>query len=127
MKYIRKAQAIAAIFTIVFSSISCTTMKPVSWTEPAHIASQIEAGDKIEYRTSDGNIGKLKITSVNSEMIQGISQGKDKTVLIADIISLEKKEIDALKTTGLILGITAGIVIFIIAAVSSMDLSTPEP
>lgn len=126
----RNFTALIVILSMAFSNLACTTMKSIPWTESTHIASQIKPGDKIKYRTVDGEISQLKVTSVNDEMIKGTNRGLDKTVMIADLTSIEKIEINAGKTTLLVLGIVAGVAIVLaiaaIAAASSMDYSDWE-
>ena len=79
MRNFKKWASLTVIFSMAFSNISCTTMKPIdSITEPDQIVRQIKAGDVIRYQTGTGKIERLIVTSVNGETIQGISHRQDK-------------------------------------------------
>lgn len=122
---LKKIISLGVIFSMTFSSIACTTMKPISLTDPANFA-QIKAGDVIHYQTVSGQTEQLKITSVNDEMIRGTSQGQEKSIMVTDIRYIEKKEISAGKTSLLVLGILG--FLGIIAAVISNNVDfRPSP
>jgi len=118
----RKLATLVVSFLMTFSNIACTTMKPIGLiTEPNQIATQIKAGDEIQYRTDSGKIEKLKVTSVNGEMIQGTRQGQDIKVMIIDIKNIEKREFNPGKTTGLVLGIIAGVILVLVVAIANSN------
>ena len=99
----RKLTALVVIFSMAFSSIGCTTMKPILLIKPGDVTKQIKAGDTIQYRTAFGKTEELKVTAVSSEVISGTNSGQARQVRIADVESISKKQISAGKTSLLVL------------------------
>ena len=90
----RRLTALMVVFSMAFSSFGCTTMKPIPLTEPGDAVKQIKAGDKIQYRTALGRPETLKVTSVGDKVLRGTSEGQVKEVKVADVKSIEKREIN---------------------------------
>ena len=115
----RKLTALMVIFSMAFSSIGCTTMKPILLTKPGDVTKQIKAGDTIQYRTAFGETETLKVTSVSAEVLKGTYKGQVKEVKIADVKFIGKREIDTVGTS-----LIAGVVLLVLSAVVGGSVDT---
>jgi len=100
----RKLTALIVIVSMASSSMACMAMKPIAVDEPGEITTYIKAGDTLQYRTRSGEVETLRVTAVNGEMLQGVSDGQQRTIVIADMESIGKEGSGILRTPGLSLG-----------------------
>lgn len=92
----------------IFSLISCTSMKPVSHTDPEE---PIAFKDHIIIYEKSGRIIDMKVVSVDEHAITGslvVEPLKSVTIPFADIEKIEIESIDGGKTT---LAVVGGIVL----------------
>jgi hypothetical protein len=101
------------ILVICLLLASCTSYKVVQI--PENIESDIHEGDTVKIVTKDGRDLEFKVVSVTSEGVIGENQ---QVIRFSDVAKLEKREVSAIKTAGLIvlglaalLGIVLGIAI----------------
>ena len=94
---------------------SCTSYKVVQI--PDNIESEIHEGDIVKIVTKDGRDLEFKVVSVTSEGVIGENQ---QVIRFSDVVQLEKQEVSATKTAGLIVvGLAALFVILLVVAVSA--------
>ena len=117
--YVRKVIVLIVILSICFSNFACMTMKPIPLTEPGNVRNEIKLGDTIQYQTTFGKTEKLKITSVGDGILKGTSNGQVREVMIADMQSIERKEVSAVTTTLVALGT----ILLPIAIIAATELS----
>jgi len=102
----------SVVLVICLLLASCTSYKVVQI--PDDIGSDIHEGDIIKIVTRDGRDLEFKVVSVTSEGIIGENQ---QVVHFSDVAKLEKQEVSATKTAGLIvLGLAALFVILLAVA-----------
>jgi len=83
---------------------------------PDNIESEIHAGDTVKIVTKDGRDLEFKVVSVTSEGVIGENQ---QVIPFSDVAKLEKREVSAIKTAGLIvLGLVAMLGIILGVAIS---------
>jgi hypothetical protein len=90
---------------------ACSALRPVETSTAAaqqQIASGqlLKPGDKVRLITADGKAHELTVTAIDAD---GTVEGKPESVRIADIVTVEKRELAVGKTTGLVLGIVIGL------------------
>jgi glucose dehydrogenase len=94
---------------------SCTSYTVVQI--PDNIESEIHEGDTVKIVTKDGRDLEFKVVSVTSEGVIGENQ---QVIRFSDVAKLEKQEVSATKTAGLIVvGLAALFVILLVVAVSA--------
>lgn len=76
--------------------------------QPGHLTEQLQAGDRVRLETKDGNKYRLAILKIEDGMIHG----KRQSVKAADVVSVQRSEIDAGKSLGLGGLIAAGAGVF---------------
>lgn len=81
--------------------ISCTSLRPVRSDE---VHTTLKAGDTVQIVTKDGTQTTFEIVAVTTEAIVG----RDHRIAFTDIAELQKREISAGKTAGLVAAILAG-------------------
>ena len=103
----------SVVLIICLLLTSCTSYKVVQI--PDNIESEIHEGDIVKIVTKDGRDLEFKVVSVTSEGVIGENQ---QVIRFSDVAKLEKREVSAIKTAGLIvlglaalLGIILGIAI----------------
>ena len=87
---------------VVLSMVGCTTIQPLT-VNPSQLSSTLKRGDKVEVVTSGGQQLSFKIDTVDATGLQGGGQ----RVAYNDIQSISRKEIDAKRTTLVVLGVVA--------------------
>lgn len=93
--------SIVLVMCVLLSS--CTSYKVVQI--PDNIESEIHEGDTVKIVTKDGRDLEFKVVSVTSEGVIGENQ---QVIRFSDVAKLEKREVSAIKTAGLIvLGLAA--------------------
>ncbi len=111
MKNLRKQLVILVSFCLC----ACTTFQPLAGSGPiaddiraaAAAGTDLKPGDRIRLTTTDGSIYEFRITDITDDLISGT----EASVPIADIVTLEVREHDTGKPTGLV----AGIVLIVLA------------
>lgn len=95
---------------------ACTSMRAIDDVNQQDLSQKIEVGDLVSLTTRDGQHYDLTVTRVDDAMLVG-RDGSDKSwhVRRAAIEQLEVKQVSALKTGGLMLGIIVGAVAVLFA------------
>ena len=94
-------------------SASCTSFRLVKSDD---ITGSLKAGDTVKVLTRDGRERELEVSSVEVDAIVG----KSERVVLADVALVERREIHAGKTVGLVLGVLgAALVVFVIVALAA--------
>jgi hypothetical protein len=105
------------VITVCASLMACTTLRSVpDWqTPPAPVqkADQgLKPGDKIIVTTTGNLKAELVFVALNTDMLQGTGKDRKLMEIPRDQISLvERSEISALKTTGLVGGLALAVLI----------------
>ncbi len=102
-------KSIIYLVLIAFTA-GCTTMRPLPATDALSLASQIEVGDKIKIMRIDDTDVTFKVSAVSDE---GIS-GDGMFVAYSDIRQVQVSQ----GSSGMTLGLVAGIVILVGLAAS---------
>lgn len=97
---VQGARVVSIILIAALMLMSCTSVKTV---RPADIPSSLKEGDTVKVVTNDGTEREFKIVTVTPEAIVG----EDQRIEFADIMRVEKREIDAGKTAALGAGVLA--------------------
>jgi hypothetical protein len=104
-----KVLAKAVVLTVCITQVACTTLRPVNDWQPPATSTQatgttgLKPGDHITVTTTSQQ-AELQFTRLTADALEG-TVGKDKAVVQiprAEILHVERKEIDGLKTAGLI-------------------------
>lgn len=94
-------------------STACANYHVLKTQQPS-LRDNLKEGDIVRVVTNDGSALQLKILEITDEAIIGDDQGllarNKRTIPINEISNLEKKQISAGKTAGLITGIVAGVI-----------------
>jgi hypothetical protein len=96
------------LILIVMLGSGCTSMRPVSLGSGTQDR-PISSGDKLKIETHDGRVVKLDVVRVADGRIEGVHEGVD----LADVASIERKEVSKWKTGLLVLafGVLFGMLI----------------
>lgn len=98
------------VLTVCTSLMACTTLRPVNdWQPPATStqpsgATSLKPGDHITVTTKDKQKAELDFLALTADALEGTA-GKDKQlvkILREKVYRVERKEIDGMKTAGLI-------------------------
>jgi hypothetical protein len=92
----------------MMGNTACTSMQTVHASEQAVTASKIRVGDKVTLNYTDGSSEQIKVTDIGVEEISGTAD--DGRLIVAnydEVISLDHKEIEVLKTAGAAVGVVA--------------------
>jgi len=92
----------------MIGNTGCTSMQTIHASEQAVTASKIRAGDKVTLNYTDGSSEQIKVTDIGPEEISGTAD--DGRMIIADydeVISLDRKEVEVIKTAGAVVGVAA--------------------
>lgn len=105
-------QWLVALVAIAFLfSISCANYTVIKAQQPS-LQDNLKEGDIVRVFTKDGRDLQLRILDITDEAIIGDDQRllarNKKTIAIDEISSLEKKQLSAGKTAGLVAGILVG-------------------
>jgi hypothetical protein len=90
------------VLVICLLLASCTSYKVVQI--PENRESEIHEGDTVKIVTKDGRDLQFKVVSVTSEGVIGENQ---QVIRFSDVAKLEKREVSAIKTAGLIVLVLA--------------------
>jgi hypothetical protein len=101
--------AVAATLTAYLGA--CTTLQPLPESAGPPSAA-IHVGDTVRITTRDGQPHELRITSVSPESVCGAAACID----TREVASVERQEIDPLKTTLLVVGVAALVALIVAAA-----------
>ena len=105
----------SVVLVICLLLTSCTSYTVVQI--PDNIESEIHEGDIVKIVTKDGRDLEFKVVSVTSEGVIGENQ---QVIRFSDVAKLEKQEVSATKTAGLIVvGLAALFVILVVVVVSA--------
>lgn len=107
---LQQARCISAALLAAWILVSCTSLRPVRSDE---VQRSLKAGDTVSVVTKDGRQAEFEIVAVTAEAIVG----KDQWIELADIAELQKREISAGKTAGLV-----GAVLGVVALVALLAL-----
>jgi len=92
----------------MIGNTGCTSMQTIHASEQAVTASKIRTGDKVTLNYTDGSSEQIKVTDIGPEEISGTAD--DGRMIIADydeVISLDRKEVEVIKTAGAVVGVAA--------------------
>jgi hypothetical protein len=102
------------VITVCANLMACTTLHPVAdWDPPAASATASSAkglkpGDHIVVTTTANLTAELDFTRLTADALEG-TIGKDKRIVEIprnQIQGVERREVDALRTTGTVIGVT---------------------
>ena len=110
-------KSIIWIVLLTFTT-ACTSMQPITATSPAMWQEQLEAGDEVHIRRTDGSEVMFVIEEVDAD---GISGGGF-AVAYADIDELDARKLSAPRSTGLGIGILFGVVLIGLLLIDEDDI-----
>lgn len=93
----------AGVFLSGMVLVSCTVMRPLNYA-PEQLQQELRQGQKVQITTTDGRQLRFTVDHVDNA---GISDGSQ-VIPFGDIQSIRRQQIDATRTTLLILGVIAG-------------------
>lgn len=111
---IKMVSAIIIILMVVLPG--CTSMLPINGANThQEILENINPGDLIHVETFDGSKHEILVESISLEAVKG----EEIEIPLDQIKTIEKKQISALKTTGVLIGLY-----YLFAAIASVALIT---
>lgn len=120
---IRTKQLLTVILCVVMlGNIGCTTMHSVHGSPEALAEKKIRVGDKVTLHTVTGRSIEAKLTNIGEESVSATTTtGQHVEIDYDDLLSLDHKEVEVLKTAGAAVGVVAlGAVLVSAAAVGTM-------
>jgi hypothetical protein len=122
LQYVRNL----VVATAAVSLAACTTVRQLSpgqsgncaLAPAADPADQVQPGDDLVIRMKDGRMVTLRVGAVEPRSIAGAASGQASPVQVEcdQIESLERREVDKVRTTVLVVGVVALVALFIAAA-----------
>jgi hypothetical protein len=82
---------------------ACMTTKPLNASDPAQLRADLKRGDRVELVTRSGQQLKFVIESVDDDGLRGAGQ----SVAYGDIRSIDRTQIDMMRTGLIALGVVA--------------------
>ena len=110
-KMLVRKKLLSMVLVTTLMSVSCTSYKAV---QVPILESHLKEGDTVRVVTTDNRDVRFKITNLTPDAIDGENQH----ILLKDIVTLEKQQISAAKTSGLVGGILV-VTMGIIAAIAA--------
>lgn len=101
--------ALLLVFCIAqLGNIGCTSLETVHGSPEALAQKNIRVGDRVTLQYVTGHSERVKLTEIGSEFLTGIADdGRTIEVAYADLLSLDHKKIEVLKSAGAAVGIVA--------------------
>jgi len=101
-----------ALVLLLSLCAACTTMRPVPVdTVGSQIRSQVQAGDTVRVLTQDNRSETIQVTALGDTALVGTAAGARVEVPYQAIQRLEVRQVSGAKTTGLIIGVVAAILL----------------
>jgi hypothetical protein len=97
---------ISSLLIIGASASGCTTMRPITPT-PTAIEETVRPGDKVRVTTRDNRELEFEVQEITENRLVG----EQVKVTFSDIGNIERKESNPVKTTGLVVGVLAGMIL----------------
>jgi hypothetical protein len=113
VNYLKRAGVFLTIAAVVAASSGCQTMRtvtPLTGPTATHAFSRIEIGDLVSVEMRDGTRHRFEVSRIESDALVADDGRKYPR---GEIVGLEHENVDARRTTGLVLGITVGFYIFV--------------
>ena len=115
----------ALLVTLCFAMIGnagCTTMHHVNGSPEALAEKKIKVGDKVTVHYTSGHSETLKLTEIGEDSLSGIADdGRSVEIDYDNLLSLDHKEVNVLKTAGAAVGVVVlGAVLVGAVAVGTM-------
>lgn len=106
MMYRLKTALLLALLVSIHCVTGCTSMQTVHGSPEAVAAMKIRTGDKVTLNYVSGHSEKVKLTALGSDSLTGMTEdGRTIEVAYDDLLSLEHKEVEVLKTAGAAVGV----------------------
>lgn len=103
----------------MFGTAGCTTMETVHASPEALAEKRVKVGDKVTLQYVTGHAEKAKLTNIGAESLTVMTDdGRALEVPYADLLSLDYKRVEVLKTAGA----TVGVVVLSAAVVAGAGL-----
>jgi hypothetical protein len=115
-----------ALLLILLASLpaitGCTSLQTVHGSPEAVAEMKIRVGDKVTLNYVTGHAEKVKLTVLGNESLTGVTEdGRTVVVAYDDLLSLEHKKVEVLKTAGATVGVVVvGAAVLGAVAVGSM-------
>lgn len=121
-------RALLLVFCIAqLGSIGCTTMESVQGSPEALAQKNIRAGDRVTLQYVNGHSDRVKLTDIGSESLTGIADdGRTIEVAYADLLSLDHKKVEVLKSASAAVGMVVLGAAVIGAAAAGTVLAIPD-
>lgn len=103
---------IVVLLGLVLSVSGCRSFQPMPF-QPGQLTEQLQPGDKVVLQTRDGAKHRIGIVKIED----GVIHGKRQSVKVADVVGVERSEIDAGKSLGLtaLIAAYASLVVYLLA------------
>ncbi len=108
MKTFSQQALIAILCMAIIGNTACTSTQTIHASQQAITASKIHAGDKVTLNYTDGSDERIKVVNIGAEDISGTAD--DGRMIIAnydDIVSMDHKEVEVIKSAGAAVGLVA--------------------
>ncbi|MGI9222427.1 MAG: hypothetical protein ACR2QS_15480 [Woeseiaceae bacterium] len=101
-----KKLLILALGCALLGSAGCTTMETVHGSPEALEEKRIRVGDKVTLHYTSGHSEPVKLTAIGPESLSALADdGRRIEVKYEDLLSLDHKKVEVLKTAGATLGV----------------------
>ena len=108
MKSLLRHALLIVMSVAMVGTTACTSMETIHASEDALTEMKIRPGDKLTLHYTNGAAERIKLTSFNEQEISGIADdGRSVAANYEQVISIDHKEVEALKTAGAAVGVVA--------------------
>jgi len=108
MNYILKTALFGILCLAMAGNTACTSMQTADASQDALAQKRIRVGDKVTLQYARGNAEQIRLTRINADGVSGIANdGRTVTASYDDIISLQHKDVQVLRSAGAAVGAVA--------------------
>ena len=108
MRKVFKQTLLITLYMAMIGNAGCTTMQSIHGSQDALAQQKIRTGDKVTLHYVDGTSEQIKLTNIGEKDVEGIAD--DGRTVVADyeqILSMDHKEVEVLKSAGAAVGVVA--------------------
>jgi len=108
MKNLLRHTLLFVMSVAMVGTTACTSMETIHASEGALTEMKIRPGDKLTLHYTNGAAERIRLTGFDEQEISGIADdGRSVAANYEQVISIDHKEVEALKTAGAAVGVVA--------------------
>ena len=108
MRKVFKQTLLITLYMAMIGNAGCTTIQSIHGSQDALAHQKIRTGDKVTLHYVDGTSEQIKLSKIGEKDVEGIAD--DGRTIVADyeqILSMDHKEVEVLKSAGAAVGVVA--------------------